>query len=108
MRKAFENISLERIESFIQTFSDFHNRYLNLSTGVESEKWLLSQVKASTADYPGSISVTEFEHSDWLQNSIIARVEGADPSLREEVVILGAHQDSLNTQGSAERAPGNI
>lgn len=106
--QAFPYISLPRIESFIQSFSSFHNRYLNLSTGVESEKWLLSQVNGATQGYLGNVSVREFEHADWLQNSIIVKIEGADSSLQSEVVILGAHQDSVNTQGSAERAPGSF
>lgn len=104
--QAIRNINLTRIEDFIQTFSDFHNRYLNGTTGVESQKYLLSQVNASIQGYPGSISVIEFEHSDWLQNSIIVRIDGADPTLRSELVILGAHQDSINTNGATLRAPG--
>ncbi len=104
--QAIRNINLTRIEDFIQTFSDFHNRYLNDTNGVESEKYLLGQVNASIQGYPGSISVIEFEHSDWLQNSIIVRIDGADPTLRSELVILGAHQDSINTNGATLRAPG--
>jgi len=73
---------------------------------VISQRWLLDQVTSSIRGYAGSVSVIEIEHT-WLQNSIIARIEGADPALRSQVVILGAHQDSINTNGYTLRAPGN-
>ncbi|ODM94050.1 putative leucine aminopeptidase 1 [Orchesella cincta] len=103
--QAFGSINLGRIETFIQTFSDFHNRYYDAENGVISQRWLLEQVKSSIRDYAGNVSVIEIEH-DWLQNSIIARIDGADPTLRSQVVILGAHQDSINTNGITLRAPG--
>ncbi|CAL8109374.1 unnamed protein product [Orchesella dallaii] len=105
VKQAFGNIDLGRIQTFIQTFSDFHNRYYDAETGVTSQRWLLEQVTASTRGYAGSVSVIEIEHT-WLQKSIIARIEGADPTLGSELVILGAHQDSINTNGITLRAPG--
>jgi leucyl aminopeptidase len=34
--------------------------------------------------------------SQWDQFSIIARFEGSNPDLKNELVIVGAHQDSVN------------
>jgi len=58
-------------------------------------------------DYAGNrtdISVSQFTHL-WLQKSVIAIIEGS--SNREDVVVIGSHQDSINLRNPANgRAPG--
>lgn len=98
-------IDRDRVESFVREFSTFHTRYYQSTTGEESQKWLLSQVQASLQNYAGESSVREVDHG-FRQNSIVARIEGSDSALKSEVVILGAHQDSVNLRGSALRSPG--
>lgn len=98
-------INRQRVEAFIKEFSTFHTRYYESETGEQSQKWLLTQVQASLQNYSGVSSVREFDHG-YRQNSIIATIEGSDPTLKSEVVVLGAHQDSLNLRGSTLRAPG--
>jgi leucyl aminopeptidase len=49
------------------------------------------------------ITVSLFKHS-WGQPSVIARIKGAGPNA-DEVVIIGAHEDSTNGGGS-KRSPG--
>ena len=47
-----------------------------------------------------------FEH-DFLQPSVICRVEGSDSVLRDEVVVCSAHSDSINSANpTGGRAPG--
>lgn len=99
-------IDRPRIEDFVREFSSFHNRYYNADSGLASQKWLFQQIQDSLKGYSGTASVKEFEHTSWLQNSIIARLEGSDSTLKSELVILGAHQDSLNLGGSSLQAPG--
>lgn len=98
-------INRQRVEAFIKEFSTFHTRYYESETGEQSQKWLLTQVQASLQNYSGVSSVREFDHG-YRQNSIIAAIEGSDPTLKSEVAVLGAHQDSLNLRGSTLRAPG--
>ncbi|ODM98733.1 putative leucine aminopeptidase 1 [Orchesella cincta] len=105
VRTVLNSINADRIEAFVTQFSSYHNRYYQANTGVESQQWLLAQVQESVRGYAGSASVREFEHS-WAQNSVIARLEGGDPALASEVIILGAHQDSINIWSSAMAAPG--
>jgi bacterial leucyl aminopeptidase len=51
------------------------------------------------------ITVTQFVHSNFNQRSLIARFAGREPTL--PVVILGAHQDSINSNNpSGGRSPG--
>jgi len=100
-----DDINRTRVEEFVKEFSTFHTRYYQSETGQQSQKWLLSQVQATLQGFSGNYSLREVDHG-YLQHSIVARLDGSDASLRSEVVILGAHQDSLNLRGSNLRAPG--
>jgi leucyl aminopeptidase len=94
----------ERIEQFLTHFSSYFNRYYTSATGQESQQWLFSQVQESVRNYAGNAAVQEIDHG-WRQKSIVARLEGADANLKTEVVIIGAHLDSV-TSGAAAQAPG--
>jgi len=98
-------LSPSRMENFIQNFSNFRTRFYFGISGVRSERWLLQQANLSLSNYPGNASVMEFNHY-WPQNSIIARLEGSDPNLKDELVIIGAHQDSINKYFPGFTAPG--
>ena len=96
------------MEEFLTQFSAYHNRYYTSATGEESSEWLLSQVNDAftSSGYTGEVSVRAFSHS-WRQSSVIARIEGSDPTLKSQVVVLGAHLDSVNLNNpSGGRAPG--
>lgn len=54
----------------------------------------MAQVQQSLQGYEGVFTVEEFVHS-WSQRSIIARIEGTDDELKNEVLVLGAHLVSL-------------
>ncbi|XP_035702351.1 probable leucine aminopeptidase 1 [Folsomia candida] len=72
---------------------------------IGSRRW--SRFAIADDAYGGNVTVGKFTHR-WLQSSIIARIEGADPKLKEEVVIFGAHLDSFNLTNPVNgRAPGS-
>ncbi|XP_021953333.1 leucine aminopeptidase 1 [Folsomia candida] len=98
--------NITRIQDFVGTFSSYFSRYYQSPNGTESQRWLLSQVQDSIANYVGNATVNEVVHPFGVQNSIIARITGSDPTLRGEIVIIGAHQDSVNTFGALLAAPG--
>jgi len=100
-----ELINPPRIQDFVRTFSSYHTRYYTSTTGLQSQQWLLNQVRESIVGYQGTASVREFAHS-FQQSSIIATIEGSDPNLSSEVIVIGAHQDSVNRFGAAMEAPG--
>jgi len=103
----FPNINIPRMQDFIWTFSSYNTRHYLQTTGLQSQKWLLDQAAASLEGSPLDplLSVTEFHHN-WPQSSVVVRITGSDPVLRNEFVILGAHQDSINLQGASVTAPG--
>jgi len=100
-----ELIDGPRIEEFVTAFSSYHTRYYTSTTGLASQQWLLNQVRESIVGYPGTASVREFAHS-FQQSSIIATIQGSDSNLSSEVIVIGAHQDSVNRAGSSLVAPG--
>ncbi|KAG2092546.1 hypothetical protein BD769DRAFT_1521206 [Suillus cothurnatus] len=97
--KVINTLSTEGPRANLEKFSSFRTRYYRSETGKESQQWLLSKINEITTNFASSsmksvISVDEFHHS-WGQHSIIARINGSD-ALDDQIVILGAHQDSTN------------
>jgi len=105
------NLTTKNMRENLEKFTSFHNRYYRSSYGQESSNWLYNHIfdiieRANDAGLNVDVSVRKFPHS-WGQNSIIARFEGHDPEKQNEVVIVGAHQDSINMWLPAYgRAPG--
>ncbi|KAF2175239.1 Zn-dependent exopeptidase, partial [Zopfia rhizophila CBS 207.26] len=96
-------LNKSNMQTNLQTFSNFNNRYYRASTGKQSSDWLLSRVqdviKASGAS---GASAKAFTHS-WSQSSIIATIPGKS----NKTIVVGAHQDSINLDNpSSGRAPG--
>ncbi|CAG8631426.1 291_t:CDS:2, partial [Acaulospora morrowiae] len=91
------NLTTEYMQKNLEKFTSFRNRYFRSKFGAQSSNWLFEQVSniVKGAKLDASISVSQFEHK-WPQKSIIARFEGSDPEKDNEVVIVGAHQDSVN------------
>ncbi|KAI8966983.1 hypothetical protein BDF20DRAFT_830349 [Mycotypha africana] len=99
------NLTTDTIRDILQEFTSFRTRYYKSSYGAESCRWLLKQIR-DIAEGFDHVSVTEFKHS-WDQFSIIARFDGSDKNLANEVVIVAAHQDSVNMWlPSFGRSPG--
>lgn len=93
------NVNNAGPQSWLQTLTNYNNRYYRSTTGTQAGTWLYNQVR-SIASANSAIVVSQFTHS-YNQPSIIARIPGTSPSL----IIVGAHYDS--TAGSATaRAPG--
>lgn len=91
---------------FVKMFSDYHNRYYTTQTGRDSQLKLLELVNKALEGYGGEFTVEEVDHG-YLQKSIVARLTGADAELKSEVVIIGAHLDSVSS-GAAGKAPGKF
>ncbi|CAG8572778.1 19283_t:CDS:2, partial [Dentiscutata erythropus] len=114
---AFENevvplinkLTTKYMRKNLEKFTSFRNRYYRSKYGAESSQWLYDQVVniVKNANYSDAIlSAKQFTHK-WDQKSIIARFQGSDDDKDNEVVIVGAHQDSVNMwMPSFGRAPG--
>ena len=87
------------VRNTIINLSSFQNRCYNQQSGVNSansikDQW--TQITAGRSD----ITVSTFAHT-FVQPSVIVTIQGT--TLPNEVVVLGAHQDSIN--GSCNNNP---
>lgn len=108
VRPLFDNINIDRMRSFLTSFSSFNNRYYKVQSGADASNWLLSQIKGtiSSSNYTGKVTVETFSHT-FIQKSIIAKIEGSDLDLKSEIVLVGSHLDSINKANPTDgRAPG--
>ena len=87
-------LSTVNLFNTVQQLSSFHTRYYQSDTGVSAAEWIYNTI----ADYiqasamENYAEVNFFNHS-WAQPSVIARIPGK--ALVDEIVILGAHLDSI-------------
>ncbi|MFC5472807.1 M20/M25/M40 family metallo-hydrolase [Paraherbaspirillum soli] len=94
--------------NIVQTIVDmaaFDNRYYATTNGANASNWLLKKWTDMTAGR-SDISVAQFSHPNWGQKSVILTIKGSDNPA--EVVVLGAHLDTINMNGTYETtiAPG--
>lgn len=89
----------------IVDLSGFTNRYYTSNAGVNASNWLKQRWTTLAAGRP-HISVTQFNHPNWPQKSVIATIQGSDNAA--EHVVMGAHLDSIHKAGTNEStiAPG--
>ncbi len=92
------------IATTITDLSTFVNRYYTTTGGTDASNWLKTKWTGMAAGR-SDISVAQFAHT-WTQKSVILTITGTDNA--NEVVVLGAHLDSINASNTSEtgRAPG--
>ncbi|KAJ1964738.1 hypothetical protein IWQ62_002850 [Dispira parvispora] len=103
-----DKLSPDVMREFLNHFTSFTNRYARSSHGAKSAEWLYEYVtKISSGASNGlQVTVSKESHRNLTQPSIIARIPGQG-NLVDEIVIIGAHQDSINsTDKENGRAPG--
>jgi len=90
----FKDLNKTNIQSHLEYFTSFQNRYYRSPFGAQSCRWLINLINETIletgADNYG-ITVKRFIHP-WDQFSIIVNIPGKSDAL----VVLGAHQDSVN------------
>lgn len=85
-------LSKERLESTLRRFSSFFSRYARSDSGVASGDWLYAQL-VEIVQNRSDITISRFHH-EWPQDSLIVSIKGTKNP--EKIVIVGAHQDSIN------------
>lgn len=90
----------------IEDLSAFLTRRHNSATGLQSAAWIKDTWTALAAGR-SDVSVAYFTHPTGVtpQPSVIMTIQGT--SLPDEIVVLGAHQDSIISGGQVDsRSPG--
>jgi leucyl aminopeptidase len=95
----------KNIEATIVALSSFVNRYYTTQSGVDASNWLMQQW-AGLSRGRADISVRQFTHARYPQQSVILSIAGSDHAA--ESVVVGAHLDSIVSFGMREKtvAPG--
>ncbi len=89
----------------ILDLSAFPNRRHNQQSGLDSANWIKNKWTALAAGRSDT-TVEFYTHptATTPQPSIIMTIQGA--TLPNEIVVLGGHQDSINSAGQTSAAPG--
>jgi len=96
-------IDRNQISATIRQLSSYRTRYYTTQTGYDAVAWLESQYQQYAGGRP-DVSIKTYVHT-WLQPSLIVAIQGSDPTLSPQTVILGGHIDSVNG-GATGVAPG--
>lgn len=91
----------KNIEETIGSLSGFANRYYKTQTGITASDWLMARWAALGAGR-ADISVKQFRHANYPQQSVILTLTGSERP--EESVVIGAHLDSILVSGMNEKA----
>lgn len=94
-----------QIKQVITDLAAFPNRRYNQTSGLNSANWIKDKWTALAAGR-SDVTVEFFNHPTTVspQPSIVMTIQGT--SLPSEVVVVGGHQDSINSGGSTLNAPG--
>jgi len=91
------------IATFNNMLTKRSTRYYTSQTGKDAAQDIYNTfIQYKNQHNRQDVKVDFFSHS-WLQPSVIARIEGAGPN-KNELVILGAHEDSISSSGNAPGA----
>ncbi len=95
-----------RLAATIARLSAFGNRFYSSAQGAEASNWIRATWQELAKSH-AEVSVVQYPHEDYGQQSVIATILGSDKA--DELVVLGAHMDTINilssrTGGSAPGA----
>jgi len=90
-----------RIAQTITQLTAFVNRYYSSEHGAQASN-RLRETWAGLSEQHRGISVAQFVHSGYGQRSVIATIAGSDKAA--QVIVLGAHLDSITLGGSRANA----
>ncbi len=102
------NVQESQVRGTISTLAAYFTRYHNCASGAQSAAWIESLWRGY-ATGRSDVTVETVAHTGYTtkQPSVILTITGTD--LPSEVVVLGAHQDSILSAGnncSTSRSPG--
>jgi leucyl aminopeptidase len=92
-------MQVSRYQANLNKLGAFHNRFHSSKTGVSSAEWIKSQIQAIIKNR-SDVRLEVISHDFTPQPSFIVTIPGEGP-LANEIVVLGAHEDSIN--GTVDR-----
>lgn len=99
VKKMIDTVSLEHMNQIITKLSSYPTRNYLTTTGVEAFDWIADYWKNLTANR-SDISIKRIKHNNFDQRSVILEIKGNDPRLADQIILIGAHGDSINTNST--------
>lgn len=104
--KMIEGVNSENIRASLNHLVNFGTRHYRSETGIKAADWV-AETYQKFANARSDIEVTRFQHRNYPQQSVIARIKGTTNP--DKIVIIGSHVDSINlaaTSSTTAKAPG--
>jgi leucyl aminopeptidase len=93
-----DQVNASNIAATIRRLSSFPTRFFQSQSGQDAALWLKSQWESMAAGRP-DVRVELFDHAAWLQDSVIATIQGS--TFPDEVIVIGGHLDSIRSRQPA-------
>jgi leucyl aminopeptidase len=100
-------VSLDYMNGIVTSLSSYKTRYYKAPEGVAALKWIGAEWSKLTASRSDA-KVDYYQYANHNQPTVILTIEGSDPEVKDQIIILGGHGDSINTdnEGVDSHAPG--
>jgi len=98
VRSFLPSVSSENLRSVVNLLASFSTRYYSTSTGRDASLALLNKMQEIARFANRNDTECELFNHTQPQPSVICRILGSDAVLSEELVIVGAHLDSVNSR----------
>lgn len=101
------DVSVEYMNGIVTHLSSYKNRYYKSPEGAAALRWIGSEWSRLTAGRSDA-KVEYYKYATHDQPTVILTIEGSDPQVKDQMIILGGHGDSINTdnEGVDSHAPG--
>ncbi|KAJ3319370.1 hypothetical protein HDV06_006397, partial [Boothiomyces sp. JEL0866] len=93
-----DQIQVQTIKDHVTKLSSFPERYYQSQNGADAATWLYNEVEnlSKSTSPKVKLSVKYFQHSQWTQPSVIARLEPVTSTGPGDIVITGTHFDTAS------------
>lgn len=97
-------VSIDYMNGIVTHLSSYKTRYYKAPEGVEALKWIGDEWSRLTAGRSDA-KVSYYKYATHDQPTVILTIEGSDPLVKDQVIILGGHGDSINTDNESIHTP---
>lgn len=100
-------VSVDYMNGIVTHLSSYKNRYYKSPEGAAALRWIGAEWSKLTASRSDA-KVDYYKYATHDQPTVILTIEGSDPEVKDQIIILGGHGDSINTdnEGVDSHAPG--
>ncbi|KAJ3307758.1 hypothetical protein HDV04_002611, partial [Boothiomyces sp. JEL0838] len=91
-------IQIDNLKAHVNKLTSFPERYYQSQNGADAATWLYNEVVnlAKSASPKVKLTVKYFQHSQWTQPSVIARLEPVTSTGPGDIIITGTHFDTAS------------